>query len=78
MECVRCLGNHNADRRAAMPRAHHKFLVFCDHIEGRVKQLPDGGPIYRVGPSGPPQGLDGLLQPFESEPESSSLPLQGF
>jgi hypothetical protein len=26
---VRCVGNHNRDKRAAMPRAHHKFLVFC-------------------------------------------------
>jgi hypothetical protein len=36
LECVRCLGNHNGDRRAAMPRAHHKFLVFCDYVEGKV------------------------------------------
>jgi hypothetical protein len=36
MEPVRCLGNHNADRRAVMPRAHHKFLVFCDYVEGKV------------------------------------------
>lgn len=24
---VSCVGNHNADKRAAMPRMHHKFLV---------------------------------------------------
>jgi hypothetical protein len=34
MHPVRCLGNHNADRRQAMPRAHHKFLVFCDYERG--------------------------------------------
>jgi hypothetical protein len=49
VECVRCLGNHNADRRAAMPRAHHKFLVFCDYIEGRVEQLPNGGQSHAAG-----------------------------
>lgn len=26
---VRCLGNHNRDRRPAHPRMHNKFLVFC-------------------------------------------------
>ena len=49
LECVRCLGNHNADRRAAMPRAHHKFLVFCDYVEGKVEQLPDGGRSSAAG-----------------------------
>jgi len=29
---VRCVGNYNRDKRAAMPRAHHKFLVFCDAV----------------------------------------------
>jgi len=43
MECVRCLGNHNADRRAAMPRAHHKFLLFCDYVEDETEDLKDGG-----------------------------------
>lgn len=34
-ECapVRCVGNHNADRKPAFPRMHNKFLVFCDLIE---------------------------------------------
>jgi hypothetical protein len=27
---VRCIGNHNADRKPAFPRMHNKFLVFCD------------------------------------------------
>ena len=27
---VRCVGNHNADRRPACPRMHNKFLVICD------------------------------------------------
>jgi hypothetical protein len=26
---VRCVGNHNQDRRLAFPRMHNKFLVFC-------------------------------------------------
>jgi hypothetical protein len=26
---IRCIGNYNADKRPAFPRAHHKFLVFC-------------------------------------------------
>ena len=30
LDPIRCVGNHNSDRRAAMPRSHHKFLVFCD------------------------------------------------
>jgi hypothetical protein len=49
LECVRCLGNHNADRRAAMPRAHHKFLVFCDHVEGKAERLPGGGQSFAAG-----------------------------
>lgn len=27
---IRCVGNHNFDKRPAFPRAHHKFLVFCE------------------------------------------------
>lgn len=30
VEPVRCVGNHNKDKNPAFPRAHHKFLVFCD------------------------------------------------
>lgn len=29
MEPVRCIGSLNGDRRPAVPRAHHKFAVFC-------------------------------------------------
>jgi hypothetical protein len=28
---VRCVGNHNRDKKAASPRMHNKFLVFCEH-----------------------------------------------
>lgn len=27
-DTVRCVGNYNADKKPAFPRAHHKFLVF--------------------------------------------------
>ena len=27
---VRCIGNHNRDKKPAFPRMHNKFLVFCD------------------------------------------------
>ncbi|MAB38695.1 MAG: hypothetical protein CL528_01910 [Aequorivita sp.] len=26
---VRCVGNHNSDKKPAFPRMHNKFLVFC-------------------------------------------------
>jgi hypothetical protein len=26
---IRCVGNHNFEKKPAFPRAHHKFLVFC-------------------------------------------------
>jgi len=29
---VRCVGNHNADKRPAFPRMHNKFLVFCERV----------------------------------------------
>ncbi len=32
---VRCVGNHNRERHAAAPRAHHKFVVF-----GKLARLP--------------------------------------
>ena len=34
LESVRCVGNHNADKDAAFPRAHHKFLVMGDIVPG--------------------------------------------
>lgn len=27
---IRCVGNFNSDKKSAFPRAHHKFLVFCE------------------------------------------------
>lgn len=30
---IRCVGNHNAEKSSAFPRAHHKFLVFCNVVE---------------------------------------------
>ena len=30
---VRCVGNHNFEKKPAFPRAHHKFLVFCKVTE---------------------------------------------
>ncbi len=30
---IRCVGNHNIDKTPAFPRAHHKFLVFCNVTE---------------------------------------------
>jgi hypothetical protein len=35
---VRCVGNHNRDKKTAFPRMHNKFLVFCD-----VTELQEGG-----------------------------------
>jgi hypothetical protein len=33
VEPVRCVGNHNAEKKPAFPRMHHKFLVFCKVVE---------------------------------------------
>jgi hypothetical protein len=30
ISAIRCVGNHNRERRPAWPRMHNKFLVFCD------------------------------------------------
>jgi phosphatidylserine/phosphatidylglycerophosphate/cardiolipin synthase-like enzyme len=32
IEAVRCVGNYNA-KKTTLPRAHHKFVVFCRHVE---------------------------------------------
>ena len=32
LEPIRCVGNHNKDKKPAFPRMHHKFLVFTDHL----------------------------------------------
>ncbi len=36
MDAVRCLGSHNNEQKSAVPRAHHKFAVFCRHHDGEV------------------------------------------
>lgn len=33
IEPIRCVGNHNRDRKPAHPRMHNKFAVFCRYIE---------------------------------------------
>lgn len=33
---VRCVGNHNREKRPAWPRMHNKFLVFCDQVPSDV------------------------------------------
>lgn len=40
VEGIRCVGNHNLEKTAAFPRAHHKFLVFCNIVE------TEAGPEY--------------------------------
>lgn len=32
LEAIRCVGNHNYDKKPAFPRMHHKFLVFTDNL----------------------------------------------
>lgn len=32
-EGIRCVGYHNSERRAAFPRMHNKFMVFCSGFE---------------------------------------------
>ncbi|MBL0664006.1 phospholipase D-like domain-containing protein [Aeromonas caviae] len=35
LESVRCVGNHNKEKKPAFPRMHNKFLIFC--------KVPDDG-----------------------------------
>ncbi len=42
MDAVRCVGNHNRDKKPAFPRMHHKFLIFTN---GRDDLLPLGSPF---------------------------------
>jgi len=35
---VRCIGNYNSDQKKAMPRAHNKFLVFCNQIKNSTDE----------------------------------------
>jgi hypothetical protein len=30
MDAVRCVGNHNREKKVAFPRMHNKFIIFCD------------------------------------------------
>lgn len=30
---IRCVGNHNRDKKSAFPRAHNKFLIFCEFVK---------------------------------------------
>lgn len=39
VDAVRCVGNHNSDKTSAFPRAHHKFLVFCN-LDSNGKYFP--------------------------------------
>jgi len=34
---VRCVGNHNSDKKLVHPRMHNKFLVFCN-VEGQYPE----------------------------------------
>lgn len=44
---IRCVGNHNYDKRPAMPRMHHKFLV---RVTPRTRPLsPDDDGVYATG-----------------------------
>jgi hypothetical protein len=35
-DAIRCVGNHNSERSHTHPKAHHKFVVFCDADEHRT------------------------------------------
>jgi hypothetical protein len=37
---IRCVGNHNFEKKPAFPRAHHKFLVFCQFSEEVKGYIP--------------------------------------
>ena len=40
---VRCVGNHNRDKRMAFPRMHNKFLVFCRPEDYSPKEREERG-----------------------------------
>ena len=50
MAAVRCVGNHNKDKKPAFPRMHNKFLVFCKASYRRET---------------PPVGDDGEIEEYE-------------
>ena len=33
IEAVRCVGNYNRAKHPAFPRMHHKFIIFCKHVD---------------------------------------------
>ena len=37
---IRCVGNHNSEKKSAFPRMHNKFLVFCNLVE-HPRPLPE-------------------------------------
>ena len=41
VDAVRCMGNHNRDKKSAFPRMHHKFLIFTN---GSNDLIPLGSP----------------------------------
>lgn len=46
MESVRCVGNYNRDKNPAFPRAHHKFVVFCNLSNREVAYQDQWGTWY--------------------------------
>ena len=40
IEPVRCVGNHNRDKKPAFPRMHNKFLVFAKVTSGETEHEP--------------------------------------
>lgn len=44
---VRCVGNHNRERRPSWPRMHNKFLVFCREVQQEESDHPALEP-YKV------------------------------
>lgn len=46
MTPVRCVGNHNSEKKPAFPRMHNKFLVFCKIVEDYTNEI---GNTFEVG-----------------------------
>ena len=47
LDPVRCAGNHNADKKPAHPRMHHKFMVFCDVKDGKSGRCKTTGAYWQ-------------------------------